>query len=75
MQELLEISKKYNVEIDFRIKRNGIMSIVENHQETRLIKNGFIKNHLEELEQVAKQMHQKELQYNKEVNKRLESFE
>ena len=67
--KLLKIAGKYNVEITFEIRKSTIVSIIRNSDEIEVVKIGYLKNHIELVEETAKQMYEKQELSNRELFK------
>lgn len=67
--KLFEISQKYNVEIEFKIKKDKTVTIINNDSEGHYIDNGFVKNNIKEVEKIAIEMFNRELEKDKNLSK------
>ena len=69
-----EMSEKYDVTIEIKFGDN-FRTIVENDEETHVIKNGFDVNLVEEIEKTCKEMQKREHKRMQEVTERLNNLE
>lgn len=73
--KILELTDKYNVEIDLKYKRNSIVAtIYDNGEIVSIIQNGFIINMIEEIEKKCKEILVKRVKKYKELNDRLKNI-
>lgn len=66
--------EKYDVTIEMKFGDN-FRTIIENDEETHVIKNGFDVNLVEEIEKVCKEIRKKERKKMKEIDERLKNLD
>lgn len=70
--KILKLCEKYNVEIELKYKKDTIIAIIDNGDEMKVLKNGWIKNLIEEVEEECKCMSIKQNDAQKQLKKDLE---
>jgi len=72
--EILRIVEKYNVEIELKYKKNSIVAIIYG-DDVKVIKCGFVKNLIEDIEKACDVMHKNQLKKDKELTERLNNVD
>lgn len=68
---ILELVIKYNVEIELKYKKSTIVAIIDNGNETKLIKSGWIIDLIREIEKECLGMYNRQKQEQEAVLNRL----
>jgi hypothetical protein len=73
--KILKLVEKYDVEIELKFKKNTIIAIISDGNETKLIENGWLNNLMASIEAECAMMHSKQIARVKELNKTLKNLD
>lgn len=65
--KILKLVEKYNVEIELKYKKDTIIAIIDDGDEPKIVKCGWIKNLIEIIENECKIMFTKQKEKNKDL--------
>ena len=73
--KILKLVDEYEVEIELKYKKKSIVAIIDNGDEIKVIKLGFINNIIEEIDKVCKVMLKDKIKKDKELTERLNKID
>jgi len=73
--KILKLVDEYEVEIELKYKKKSIVAIIDNGDEIKVIKLGFINNIIEEIDKVCKVMLKNKIKKDKELTERLNKID